>query len=240
MTEHKDANQVYADLQKAASHVETPADKANRELSEMYATFKREIDIDTVMTSSEFNEYKPLFSADTRTQANNNGLSVSEVMELADLSQRFSDRVNTRRPIHVVDDYSKEELFTLPPIFNTLHPIDNDKADIIDAYRNYNDPQRLSQNGGPIMEAKKEAINQTMFQNFVGSQPLEELQKNMTEFETLATAFHKKILGNNPFADDTPQSDSVKEATIHSQATLGNNTNTKTDDNNNYDDDFDF
>lgn len=237
MTEHKNANQVYADLQKDAARVETPMEKANRELNEMYNIFKKEIDIDTVITSSEFNEYKPLFSADTRKQANNNELSVSDVMGLADLSQRFSDRVNTHRPIHVVDDYTKEELFTLPPIFNTLHPIDNDKAEIIDAYRNYNDPKRLSQNNGPIMEAKKEAINQAMFQSFAGSQPLEELQKNMTEFETLATVFHKKVLGNNPFAPTAPQSDEAKSETIHSQATR-NGANTETD--NNYDDDFDF
>ena len=31
-----------------------------------------------------------------------------------------------------------------------------------------------------------------MYQSIVESQPVEELQRNMTEFETLATAFHKK------------------------------------------------
>ena len=236
MTEHKDANQVYADLQRDAAHLETPMEKANRELNEMYSIFKREIDIDTVITSSEFNEYKPLFSADTRNQANNNELSVGDVMELADLSQRFSDRVNTHRPIHVVDDYTKEEVFTLPPIFNKIHPIDNERAEIIDAYRNYNDPQRLSQNNGPIMEAKRDAINHAMYQSIVESQPVEELQRNMTEFETLATAFHKKVLGNNPFTDAVPKVAMSKDEAIHKQATSDNNTETD----NNYDDDFDF
>lgn len=237
MTDHKNANQLYAELRQEAAHVETPLEKTTRELNEMYDTFKREIDIDTFITSSEFEEFKPLFSADTREQANGNELSVSDVMELADLSQRFSDRVNTHRPIHVVDDYTKEEVFTLPPIFNKIHPIDNDKAEIIDAYRNYNDPKRLSQNNGPIMEAKKDAINQAMYQSIVESQPVEELQRNMTEFETLATAFHKKVLGNNPFTDAVPKVTMSKDEAIHKQAT-SDNTNTETD--NNYDDDFDF
>lgn len=237
MTDHKNANQLYAELRQEAARVETPFEKTTRELNEMYDTFKREIDIDTVITSSEFEEFRPLFSADTREQANGNELSVSDVMELADLSQRFSDRVNTHRPIHVVDDYTKEEVFTLPPIFNKIHPIDNDKAEIIDAYRNYNDPKRLSQNNGPIMEAKKDAINQAMYQSIVESQPVEELQRNMTEFETLATAFHKKVLGNNPFTDAVPKVTMSKDEAIHKQAT-SDNTNTETD--NNYDDDFDF
>lgn len=237
MTDHKNANQLYAELRQEAARVETPFEKTTRELNEMYDTFKREIDIDTVITSSEFEEFRPLFSADTREQANGNELSVSDVMELADLSQRFSDRVNTHRPIHVVDDYTKEEVFTLPPIFNKIHPIDNDKAEIIDAYRNYNDPKRLSQNNGPIMEAKKDAINQAMYQSIVESQPVEELQRNMTEFETLATAFHKKVLGNNPFTDAVPKITMSKDEAIHKQAT-SDNTNTETD--NNYDDDFDF
>lgn len=237
MTDHKNANQLYAELRQEAARVETPFEKTTRELNEMYDTFKREIDIDTVITSSEFEEFKPLFSSNTREQANGNELSVSDVMELADLSQRFSDRVNTHRPIHVVDDYTKEEVFTLPPIFNKIHPIDNDKAEIIDAYRNYNDPKRLSQNNGPIMEAKKDAINQAMYQSIVESQPVEELQRNMTEFETLATAFHKKVLGNNPFTDAVPKVTMSKDEAIHKQAT-SDNTNTETD--NNYDDDFDF
>lgn len=235
MTSHLDANQVYAELKQQSAKPETPLEKAKRELNEMYDTFKREIDVDTVMTSSEFDEYKPLFSADTRAQANDKGLSIDEIMELADLSQRFSDRVNTHRPIHVVDDYTQEEVFTLPPIFNKLHPIDGDKSEIIDAYRNYNDPERLQQNGGPIMEAKRDAINNAMYQSIVESQPVEELQRNMTEFETIATAFHKKVLGNNPFTDAVPQVEMSKNEAIHKQATSGEN---NTD--NNYDDDFDF
>ena len=236
MADHKNANQLYVELENEASHIETPLEKATRELNEMYDTFKREIDIDTVITSSEFEEFKPLFSLDTREQANGNELSISDVMELADLSQRFSDRVNTHHPIHVVDDYTKEEVFTLPPIFNKMRPIDNDKAEIIDAYRNYNDPKRLSQNNGPIMEAKKDAINQAMYRSIVESQPVEELQRNMTEFETLATAFHKKVLANNPFASAVPQVNMSKDEAIHKQATNDNNTETD----NNYDDDFDF
>ena len=219
MTDHKNADQLYAELQQDAAHVETPLEKTTRELNEMYNTFKREIDVDTVMTSSEFEEFKPLFSSDTREQANENELSVSDVMELADLSQRFSDRVNTHRPIHVVDDYTKEEVFTLPPIFNKIHPIDNERAEII-----------------PIMEAKRDAINNAMYQSIVESQPVEELQRNMTEFETLATAFHKKVLGNNPFTDAVPKVAMSKDEAIHKQATSDNNTETD----NNYDDDFDF
>ena len=238
MSNHMDASQVYAELKQQTMKPETPLEKANRELNEMYEVFKKEIDIDTVMTSSEFDEFKPLFSADTRAQANNKGLSIDEIVDLADLSQRFSDRVNTHRPIHVVDDYTKEEIFTLPPIFNKLHPIDGDRAEIIDAYRNYNDPERLRQNGGPIVEAKREAINNAMYQSIVESQPIEELQRNMTEFETLATAFHKKVLGNNPFTDAVPQVEMSKDEAIHKQATSGEENTTTTD--NNYDDDFDF
>ena len=86
------------------------------------------------------------------------------------------------------------------------------------------------------MEAKRDAINHAMYQSIVESQPVEELQRNMTEFETLATAFHKKVLGNNPFTDAVPKVAMSKDEAIHKQATSDNNTETD----NNYDDDFDF
>ena len=236
MANIKNANQVFSELQAEATATETSEDKATKEINEMYKIFKTEIDVDTVMTESEFEEYKPLFSAETRMQANDKQLSMDEVMELADLSQKFSDRINTHRPIHVVSDTTQEEVFTLPPVYNKLHPIASDKAEIMDAYRNYNDPKMLSQNGGPIVEAKREAINQALTQSLIESQPVEELQRNMNEFETLATAFHKKVLGNNPFdPEDTSNID--KSDTIHNQAT-----SIKSPDeiDNNYDDDFDF
>jgi hypothetical protein len=236
MTSIKSADQVFSELQTESKVPETPEEKANREVDEMYQIFKTEIDIDTVMTESEFEEYKPLFSAETRMQANDRQLSMNEVLELADLSQRFADRINTHRPVHVIDDSTREELFTLPPVYNKLHPIANDKSEIIDAYRNYNDPKMLAQNGGPIMDAKKNAINQALTQSLIDSQPVEELQRNMTEFETLAAAFHKKVLGNNPF-DPEDTSGINKDETIHTQATsMPASGNTDND----YDDDFDF
>lgn len=236
MADIKNANQIFSELQSEVAAIETPEDKAIREINEMYNVFKTEIDIDTVMTESEFAEYKPLFSAETRMQANDKQLSMDEVLELADLSQRFSDRINTHRPVHVVSDSTKEELFTLPPVYNKLHPIANDKAEIMDAYRNYNDPKMLSQHGGPIVDAKRDAINKALTQSLVESQPVEELQKNMTEFETLAVAFHKKVLGNNPF-DPTDTSSINKDDTIHNQATSAKS---PSEIDNNYDDDFDF
>ena len=236
MANIKNANQVFSELQAEASATETPEDKVAREVDEMYKVFKTEIDVDTVMTESEFEEYKPLFSAETRIQANEKQLSMDEVMELADLSQRFSDRINTHRPVHIVADGTQEEIFTLPPVYNKLHPIAGDKAEIVDAYRNYNDPKMLSQNGGPIVEAKRDAINQALTQSLIESQPVEELQRNMTEFETLATAFHKKVLGNNPF-DPEDTSNINKDDTIHAQAT---SIKSPEEVDNNYDDDFDF
>jgi hypothetical protein len=73
-------------------------------------------------------------------------------------------------------------------------------------------------------------------QSLIESQPVEELQRNMTEFETLATAFHKKVLGNNPF-DPEDTSNINKDDTIHAQAT---SIKSPEEVDNNYDDDFDF
>ena len=41
MTDHKNANQLYAELRQEAARVETPFEKTTRELNEMYDTFKR-------------------------------------------------------------------------------------------------------------------------------------------------------------------------------------------------------
>ena len=234
MTEHKSAEELYSALTQEAAPV-NPLEAINREVDEMYRIFKKEIDIDTVITKSEFDKYSALYSADMQRRAAERDLSVDEINHLAELSQEFYHRVNVRRPVHIVDDYTQEEIFTLPPVFNTLHPIRNDKASIIDAYRTYNDPAMLRDNNNPIVEQKRNAIDKLMYESIVESQPVEELKKNMAEFESLATDFHRKMLGNDPLHPDRPVSQNEVNTVIEEQAKQAPSSQ-----NTEYDDDFDF
>jgi hypothetical protein len=235
MSEHKSAEELYTSLVKDQVQID-PLEKVHREIDEMYRVFKEEIDIDTVITKSEFDKFAMLYSADVHNRAATRDLSTDEIMQLAELSQEFYHRVNTHRPVHVVDDYTNNELFTLPPVFNNVRPIANDKAEIIDAYRAYNDPAMLKGNNSPVVEQKRNAIDQLMYQSIVESQPVEELKRSMTEFETLATNFHRKVLGNDPLHPDAPVTTEERDAVIKAQAEKA----PPTDQNNNYDDDFDF
>ena len=235
MSDHKSAEELYASA-KRESVIVDPLEKIHAEIDEMYKVFKEEIDIDTVITKSEFDKYDMLYSADIRAKADRRDLTVDEINKLAELSQDFYHRVNTHRPIHVVDDYTKNELFTLPPIYNNIHPIANEKANIMDAFRTYNDPALLKDNNNPMVKTKRDAIDQMMYQSIVESQPLDELKRNMTEFETLATNFHRKVLGNDPLHPDVPVTKEEQNAVIKQQASKA----PPTDQDTNYDDDFSF
>ena len=56
--------------------------------------------------------------------------AVDELFHLIDADVQASESIHGC--VLPVADYTKEEVFTLPPIFNKIHPIDNDKAEIID------------------------------------------------------------------------------------------------------------
>jgi hypothetical protein len=233
MSEHINPDQALARMTAAPLGHETPLQKATREVSEMYKVFKEEIDIDTVITRSEFSKYEVLFSKEALQDCVARKMSMDETNDLRELSQEYYRRVNPQRPVHVVDDYSKEELFALPPIYTRLRPLEGEHAGIIDIYNGVYDSKR--DGGGVIMEMKKQEVDNVLYQTFANTQNIQELKQSMNQFETLAKDFHEKVLGNNPFVNASTVNTSKEVAT---QQQLNNNTTAETADR--PDDDFDF
>ena len=109
--------------------------KRRREVDELYEVFKREVDRDSVLTVSELNEFAPLFSEEWRQKCARKEYTSDEEVFLKDLSDRFQKRVNTRRPIHIVDDITGEEVCPpLPPIFANLSNLSSKVKDVVDRF----------------------------------------------------------------------------------------------------------
>ena len=183
---------------------------AQARVQEMYDIFKKEVDIDTVMTRSEFTKYEPLYSKSTMPEGRS--MTVAEVASLAELSQEFYRRVNPQRPIHIVDDYSGEEAFTLPPIYTKLRPLSGDQAGIMDIYSNVHDSKL--QQAGPLVAAKQDQVDYMLKDNYTRSQNRDEILGSMRQFEQLATEFHKKVMGDNPFATNPEGSKVTRDGAL--------------------------
>lgn len=205
--------------------------KIQEETQQMYEIFKKEVDVDTVMTQSEFEKYAPLYRKSTLPTDRN--MTIDEVADLAELSQEYYQRINPQRPVHIVSDYGNEELFVLPPIFSRLRPLTGEQAGIIDVYSNVH--EALAESNGPLVEAKKDSVDNMLLNDYTRAQDRAELAKGAEHFDKLAAELHKKVMGDNPFAKNDEGSSVTKEG-----AMANNTSNTKTAVDDEPDADFEF
>lgn len=105
-----------------------------KNIDSMYANFKRYIDVDTVLTVSEFNRFAPLFDVELRNRLASGDTNTDEGKQVWDLSDEFYRRVNVRRPIHIVDDITGKEVCPpLPPVMANLNSIHGDDTELMDS-----------------------------------------------------------------------------------------------------------
>lgn len=200
------------------------------EVNQMYDIFKREVDVDTTMTESEFSKYAPLYRKSTMPEGRS--MTIDEVADLAELSQEYYHRINPQRPVHIVNDYSGEEEFVLPPIYNKLRPLSGEQAGIMDIYSNVH--STLQDATGPIVEAKKNTVDNMLMNDCIKAQDRRELAEKTEQFNKMAAELHKKILGDNSFVNNAEGSSVTREEALAKNKP----NNTATDDG--PDADFDF
>lgn len=110
------------------SLAERERQRQDRLINDIVSNFEREFSKDNVMTKSEFEPYMVLFSVDMRARAVQKTIDPSEEAVLAELSDEFYFRVNPYKPIHIVDDHTREVLYTLPPLMTKLKMLKEDDS----------------------------------------------------------------------------------------------------------------
>lgn len=212
--------------------------KAKQHSMEIYKKFETEMDVDTVMTRSEFAKYEKLYSKTYAQDAYDDKLTQDEVNDLNELSEEFYHRVNVQKPIHIVDDYTHEELFVLPPIFARLNPIAGKNAEIIDIYNGVHDSSKDDQ--GPMMEMKRDMVDRELIKTFTNNQQQNSISAQMKQFEDITRKFHQTVLGDDPFDENAPKltkEQAVANQKLQAKNADNQNSATSSDD---PDDGFDF
>jgi len=174
-----------------------------------YKIFQEEVEKDTTLTKSEFERYARLYDHALAQKARAGQLTKDEELELNELSNEFREKVNLYRPLHVVDDFTRQELYQLPPIFRrpqTLHT--EQDTELMAIYTNLNDGEGKS---GPINDAKRDEATRLLADAINRNQDVEQLKTEMERFETIAREFHKTVLGNDPFAPSVTREEAVQQ-----------------------------
>ena len=160
----------------------------------IYDDFNTYAEKDSVVPFSEFQKYEILYSSKERERFLNKEMSAEESEEIGRLSEEWYKRVNTRRPIHIVDDVTGAEVCPpLPPIFNTLKALDS-----LDAYNRISAlamSMAMGETGGVMHQIKSRELAVDVNNMFAANQDPEEMRKHVDEFTKLATEFDRKVLG---------------------------------------------
>ena len=107
-----------------------PVDNSDAQLDEAIAYLKELKRERARMYLSEFQKFVPIFKYD--------GIHQLGEDKYTDLCTEWMQRVDIFEPLHVVDDGSKEVVFTLPPMFNRIASVDRVKGghDVNTAFHN--------------------------------------------------------------------------------------------------------
>lgn len=202
--EHIDAASALAALkadrsaEARALQPENALAQKRKEIAEMYAIFKNEVDVDTVLTRSEFSKFEKLFSMELAQEIRTREISKEETEDLKALSDEYMERVNVYRPVHIVEDYDhSKEITTLPPVFRKPETLSSEDAQVIDAFTGLaENPNAAS---SPIVQSKQDQVALLLNETIDRNQNIEKLKADMANFEAIARKFHKEVLGNDPF-----------------------------------------
>lgn len=188
---------------------EQAARRAREESLADYKIFKEAVEKDTVLTKSEFERYQKLYDHTLAQRAREGKLSKDEELELNDLSNEFREKINMYRPVHIVDDFTRQELYELPPIFRRPQALHTEQdTELMAIYTNLNDGEGKS---GPINDAKRDEATRLLSNAINRNQDVEALKSEMERFETIARNFHKTVLGDDPFAPSITREQAVQQ-----------------------------
>lgn len=183
-------------VQKAASEFAQnmdPAKTREANIDTMYNDFMNNAEKDTYMTLSEFKKYEPLYSLDTRKRMQSNEATEEERQFIVNLSEEFYRRINTQRPLHIVDDYTGKEVCPpLPPIFRRLNNLSNQQdAEVTEIFARVSEQDDTS---NPMAYTRKQVATDNLYRQFVAKQDAEELNKDIANFDAMTKKFHSEYL----------------------------------------------
>lgn len=172
-----------------------PIRQREQNIESMYNDFISNAEKDTYIKSSEFKKYEALYSDSTRNRLASTEATEEERTSIVALSEEFYHRVNTQRPIHVIDDYSDKELFVLPPIFRRLNNLST--AAHAEATQIFASTFEAADNNSPAAYTRKQIATDNLYRNILSVQDENQLHEDQKQFAKLSAEFHKNYLHDN-------------------------------------------
>lgn len=170
----------------------SPSARRERNIDEMYKDFMTNAEQDTYITQSEFQKYEILYSSETRKRLASTEATREERDKIAELSQEFYYRVNTQKPIHVVDDYTGKDIFVLPPIYRRLNMLST--AAQAEATQILASTFEESDASNPTAYVRKQVAVDNLYRNILAVQDNEQLKRDQEQYIKLSQALHKNYL----------------------------------------------
>lgn len=150
-----------------------------------YEQFKREAEVDTSMRASEFeSKYAILYKKDLREKYDQGLMTEKEAEFIRRLSNEFNTRVNTQRPIHIINDITGQVEYTLPPLFAKLHLLRGENLVNLDVFSNIHDREANSNDPRSQARVRQSAIN--LNRAIAAAQDVNDLRAQRAEFGKLA------------------------------------------------------
>ena len=166
----------------------------------LYGNFKTNVDVDTRITASEFAKYELLYSSEARKEILDGTASSELIQTIMELSDEFYRRVNTQRPIHIVDDVTGRDICPpLPPIFNSLNTLHGKGSEAVAIFHNAFDRSDGVKGGMGELQVQKASAN--LQQMLLMAQDQETLLERISATDELADNFHRQVFGKSVFPD---------------------------------------
>lgn len=179
---------------------------ADAELDRLYSSFKKNVDVPSIMSLSNLERFAPLFSKNNAEACLTSSatFTVAVETELKNLSTELYRSVDPYKPIYIVPDDVKRQLdenliehdeainyaiYVLPALYNRLHISDGNR-ELTDAFSNccFNDDHNAN---SPIAIKRREIAN-AIGDVIAKSQSLDEIRQNAESFCQLCKNFADK------------------------------------------------
>lgn len=167
-----------------------------RNIDAMYKDFVTNAEQDTYMKHSEFQKYAVLYLKSTRERLSSTDATREERDKIVELSNEFYYRVNTQRPIHIIDDYSDKEVFVLPPIFRRLDTFTT--AEQARATQILASTFEESDISNPAAYTRKQVATDNLYRTILSVQNNEHLKNDQNQYAKLAKDFSQNYWYNGP------------------------------------------
>jgi uncharacterized protein YnzC (UPF0291/DUF896 family) len=188
-----------------------PVKLREREIDRIYGEFMAATDVPNNIHYKEFKKYEVLYSDEMRKKVAEHTLTSDEENMISELSQEFYRRINTRKPIHVVDDQGNDVIPPLPPIYRKLNSLDTDETASAAAVFH---TAFSTDSTGVIADNKKAEATVLLNNTFMSVQSPEKLKQDINEFDKLTSELNKSIGKQNttkPQKSNTPPEGALPE-----------------------------